>query len=51
MTRTEYMYAVGINIDDVIEGIADEEFMEAIDRIAVAIGAFESEYCEAEEKH
>jgi len=48
MTRAQYMEMVGITFEICKDkdSYADKEFMDSIDRIAVAVGAFESSYCE-----
>lgn len=48
MTRAQYMNMAGITFENCKDkdSYADNEFMESIDRIAVAVGAFESSYCQ-----
>lgn len=53
MTRAEYLYFAGLNFEGVkdLDKIADDQFMQAVDRVTISLEAFESEYCDLQDEN
>ncbi len=53
MTREEYMWFAGLTFDGVKDAdkIADNQFMNAVDKVTISLQAFQSEYCDQDEEY